>query len=248
MKVGLLVSFTNAVNDGLAKKAHNPMGSLYVFDAHTEIIAPGDCPPNWPSGLIRIYRNERRAGSDPEFTLHHFDPAVNAAGWDDRWHGSMDQTGLRRAQAEGYYQLEAHYLVVSEFGQLSFIPLQGDHKDDPAELLAAVKNLTAYDKKEILRVFDEAKVKQPYNEDDLESTKGVPHTYANWLLLNALLAARLVALRQVALSELGDQVLSDQLARDSKTQEVLAIDVGEDEEPDPEQVAEMERLNRDLNS
>lgn len=207
LRIGLLVDFANAVNRGLSRKEMNPMGATYVFDDRAEIINPKNCPENWPTGLIRIYREEKRSDESHPFTLNQFEPAVNAAGYEARYGGgSMDQQGLRFMSSTRYMGLTAHYLAIPEFEQLSFIPLIGEYTDSVDEVMAKVENLTPYDRSQILEVYESSCIKDPYDEETLETLNGVPHTYHNWLFLNACIISRIVTMRQLALAEHAEDV------------------------------------------
>lgn len=232
LRLGLLISFVNEVNRGLSHKEMNPMGSLYVFDDKAEIQTPGTVPENWPLGFIRVYTQQAKSTKDVEFTLHNFDPAHNSAGYDARRGGSLDQAGLRFVSQNGYAGLEAHYMVVPEFEQLSFVPFIGDHTQSAEEILLASK-LGGYDRKTLLAAYEESKVKEAYNEEDAEHFK-VPYTYTNWVLLNALVIAKIITLRALALSEHGENVYREHAQRDSKGQ-IVPIDVSVE---DPAQALE----------
>lgn len=210
LRIGLLVDFANVVNRGLSRKEMNPMGATYVFDDRAEIINPAKCPENWPTGLIRIYREEVRADEKHQFTLAQFEAAANAAGYEARYGGgSMDQQGLRFLASTRYMGLSAHYLVIPEFEQLSYIPLIGDHTDSVDEVLDKAGKLTAYDRRVILETYESTSVKEEYDEDTLEALNGVPHTYHNWLFLNACIISRIVTLRQLALTTHAEDVLAE---------------------------------------
>lgn len=225
IRLGLLLDFANNVNRGLEKKELNPMGNLYIFDDHSEIRTPTSVPENWPHGLIRIYREQQTGGFDPEFTLHQFDPAMGTTAYDAKRGGGLDQQGIRFTSQQGWRGLDAHYLVMPEYEQLSFIPLIGNHTDDIETILEASK-LGGYDRKVIRQTFEEAKVKEAYDsEDDLELYRGVPHTYHNWIMLNALIVSKIVTLRNIALAEAGENALTSQFERDTQTGAVLPIDV-----------------------
>lgn len=224
LRIGLLVTFVNEVNRGVERKDMNPMGNLYVFDDRAEIHTPKECPENWPTGFIRIYSEQAKSTADTEWTLRNFDPAHNSAGYDAKRGGSLDQQGIRFLTGlGGFYGCGGHYMVVPEFEQLSFIPFIGDHKDSPEKLLEESK-LGGYDRKVVLAAFEEAKVKEEYTEDEMEHF-GAPHTYTNWILLNALIISKVVSLRAIALSQHGDNVMREQLERDSRTGAPLPVDV-----------------------
>lgn len=226
LRVGLLVAFANEVNRGLEHKEMNPMGNLYVFDDRAEIHTPKSCPENWPTGFIRVYAERAKSTADCEFTLHNFDPAHNSAGYDAKRGGSLDQQGIRfLVGTGGFYGCGGHYMVVPEFEQLSFIPFIGEHTDSPEKILEETK-LGGYDRKQLLAAFEEAKVKEEYTEDELEHFK-VPHSYTNWVLLNALAIAKIVSLRAIALAEHGDNIMRENMERDSKTGAPLPVDVSE---------------------
>jgi hypothetical protein len=220
--LGLLISFVNEVNRGLSHKEMNPMGTLYVFDDKAEIQTPGTVPENWPLGFIRVYTQQAKSTKDVEFTLRNFDPAHNSAGYDARRGGSLDQAGLRFVSQHGYAGLEAHYMVVPEFEQLSFVPFIGNHTQSAAEILLESK-LGGYDRKTVLAAFEESSIKEAYNEEDMEHFQ-VPHTYTNWVLLNALVIAKIITLRALALSEHGDNVYRE-TSRYNTMGQVVPIDV-----------------------
>lgn len=206
LRIGLLVSFANEVNRNMEKKDMNPMGNLYVFDDRAEIHTPSICPENWPTGFIRVYAEQAKSTEDCEWTLHQFDPAHNTAGYDAKRGGSLDYHGIQALVSHGgFYGCGGHYMVVPEFAQLSFIPFIGTHTDSPEEILEESK-LLSYDRKQLLAVYEYAKVKEEYTEEELEHFR-VPHTYTNWVMLNALLISKIVTLRQAALAEHGDAVM-----------------------------------------
>lgn len=234
LRVGLLVSFANEVNRGLERKDQNPMGNLYVFDDKSEIRVPKEVPENWPTGLVRIYAEQARSTADVEFRLCNFDPAMNTAGYDAKRGGSLDQQGVRFTGQNGWCGLKAHYLVIPEFEQLSFVPLIGDHTQDIEAILEQAK-LGGYDRKLIRAAYEDSKITEAYEaEDDLEHFSGVPHTYHNWLMLNALIISKIVTLRQIALAEHGDNVTREVLERDERGN-VIPIDVSVE---DPAQALE----------
>lgn len=209
LRIGILSAFIDEVNRGLKHRSRNPMGRIYVFDDKTEIFTPAKPPENWPIGLIRIYSDVRRGHLLPEYGLRHFEPAVNCSAIDVGAHataGTLDHQGLRFLASTSYCGLSAHYLVFGEYDQLSFVPLLGHHKDSVDDVIALAGKLTSYDKRLIIELYESASIKQPYDEETLMGTNNIPHTYHNWLLLNACIMSRVVTLRQVALAELADAV------------------------------------------
>lgn len=228
LRVGALLFFANEVNRGLERKEMNPMGNLYMFDDHSEIRTPANVPENWPHGLVRIFTEQAKGDEKYEFTLQHFDPAMSTAAYDAKRGGGIDQQGIRFLAGTGWMGLTAHYLMVPEYDQVSYVPLIGKHTDSVDEILEEAK-LGGYDRK-VIRETYEATAMAPYeNEDDIEHARGVPHTYHNWLMLNALIIAKIVTLRALALAEHGENVLNETLQRDSKTGAVLPIDVSQEE-------------------
>lgn len=206
VRIGVLVSFANEVNRNLDKKEMNPMGNLYVFDDRAEIRTPAKVPENWPTGFIRIYTEQARSTKDVDFTLHNFEPSNWTAGYDAKRGGSLDAAGLRLVSENGFNGLEAHYMVIPEFNQLSFVPFIGHFEQSPEEILEASK-LPKYDQKQIMVQFEEGKIIDEYDgEEDLEHFRGVPHTYHNWILLNALILSKIVTLRALALAEHAENV------------------------------------------
>lgn len=229
LRLGLLVGFANEVNRGLEKKDMNPMGNLYVFDNKEEIRTPLAVPENWPSGLIRVYAEQVRVDRPAEFTLSNFDPAMLTTAYDAKRGGGMDQQGIRFTASTGYLGLQAHYLVVPEFSQLSFAPLIGHHLDTPEKILEE-SNLIPFDQKRILFAYEDAKLKEEYtSEEDIEHMAGVPFTYQNWIMLNAMIIAKVVTLRNIALAQYGEEVRQETIQRDDKTGAVLPIDVSQEE-------------------
>jgi len=237
LRLGLLLDFANNVNRGLDRKEMNPMGSLYVFDDHSEIRTPTVVPENWPHGLIRVYREQKTQGFEPEFVLHQFDPAMQTVAFDAKRSGGLDQQGIRFITQTGWHGLDAHYLVMPEFEQLSFIPLIGTHTDSVESILDQSK-LGGYDRKIVRMTYEEAMIKEAYDsEDDLELYRGVPHTYHNWIMLNALIVAKIVTLRAIALAEAGENAFRETVDRDSVTGAPLPVDVsGEADLVDPEPI------------
>jgi hypothetical protein len=171
--------------------------ALLIMDQQPDIPAPGSLPVNWPVAIIRNYvEYNEKAVQNSVVTPARVGVNQDSVGLSEGV--VMDQNGIL-AYEHSVFKKNAHlkqegfYLVFGEAGQTSLVPSLGapdtfKHIRDVLDLLPKGM-LDVYYTRQVTQSYEETCMKEEYNEDILETRRGLGMNYTNWELANALVAA-----------------------------------------------------------
>lgn len=171
---------------------------LITLDESSAILQPAEDVPNFPIMLGRIYTQRVPSVHNGDLTFGQLGMTAETAG---TFKGEyLDGYSLRDVDT-GFgdkLTLMNHYLFISEFGQISVLPCQGNWKDGVEALLDDVPAdvLPPLYREKVKRIYEGGCFREELNSEELEAMRGVGIGYHNWLYMNAVLAAVLTSKRQ----------------------------------------------------